>query len=88
MADTRPFPWTDTYLLGYTPMDETHREFVQIVDAMLACPDAEFAAHMESFATHAERHFAEERPHAVTGKADCRVADPEEGRAQPRNCRK
>jgi hemerythrin len=61
MADTRPFPWTDTYLLGYTPMDETHREFVQIVDAMLACPDAEFAAHMASFATHAERHFAEEK---------------------------
>jgi hemerythrin len=55
-----PFPWTDTYLLGYGPMDETHREFVDLVNALLTCDDPAFAAHLEAFARHAEAHFAEE----------------------------
>lgn len=28
-----PFGWTDRYLLGYAPMDETHREVIDIVGA-------------------------------------------------------
>lgn len=60
MPASTKFDWSDTYLLGYGPMDATHREFVEIVDAMLACGDAEFAAHLDAFARHAEAHFAEE----------------------------
>jgi hemerythrin len=52
--------WKDDYLLGYGPMDDTHREFVDIVAALLACEDAEFARHLDAFARHAEAHFAEE----------------------------
>jgi len=26
--------WSDSYLLGYIPMDETHEEFVALVNAM------------------------------------------------------
>ncbi len=52
--------WTDDYLLGYGAMDDTHREFVTIVDALLQCEDAALESHLEAFARHAESHFAEE----------------------------
>lgn len=54
------FPWTDTYLLGYPPMDETHREFVTLVESMLES-DAQAGALLQRFAEHAERHFTQER---------------------------
>lgn len=60
MSGADPFRWNDNYLLGYGPMDSTHREFVEIVNALLTCGDAEFAAHLDGFARHAEAHFAEE----------------------------
>ena len=60
VPDPDLLPWSDEYLLGYGPMDGIHREFVEIVNAMLACPDAEFAARLEAFARHAEAHFKEE----------------------------
>lgn len=55
------FTWTDQFLLGYGPMDATHREFVDLVGALLAAPDAELAHHLNAFADHAESHFGEER---------------------------
>jgi hemerythrin len=55
------FTWTDQFLLGYGPMDTTHREFVELVMALLAAPDTELAPCLEAFASHAERHFDEER---------------------------
>lgn len=55
------FRWTDAYLLGYQPMDDTHREFVELVDAMLAADDAGFAVLLDSFAKHATEHFERER---------------------------
>ncbi|RTL47698.1 MAG: hemerythrin [Rhodocyclaceae bacterium] len=59
---TKPaFPWTDAYALGYQPMDDTHREFVETVNAMLTCPDDGFQSALDAFATHAERHFEEEK---------------------------
>jgi hemerythrin len=54
------FEWQDSYLLGYGPMDDTHREFVDVVNALLGCEDAEVLTHLEAFARHAEAHFAEE----------------------------
>ena len=33
MTDTQGLPWTDAFLLGYEPMDDTHREFVEIVES-------------------------------------------------------
>ena len=36
MTDITGMPWTDNYLLGHAPMDDTHREFVEVVDAMLS----------------------------------------------------
>jgi hemerythrin len=61
MSASKPFPWTDQFLLGYPPMDLTHREFVDIVNAILAAPDAEVGPLLERFTRHAEKHFEEER---------------------------
>ena len=54
------FPWSDVYLLGYPPMDETHREFVTLVDALLS-DGADASGLLARFAEHAERHFSQER---------------------------
>jgi hemerythrin len=60
---TPPAPrlrWSDAFLLGHAPMDRMHREFVEIVDAMLGCDDADFAAHLAAFIVHAQAHFGDE----------------------------
>ena len=41
-------------------MDDTHREFVEVVDSMLTCADEELVARYEAFIRHAEEHFGEE----------------------------
>ena len=53
-------PWSDDHLLGYAPMDETHREFVALVDALLRAEDQDFLARLEAFERHAVAHFGEE----------------------------
>jgi len=58
--DTAAFEWDDRYLLGYRAMDDTHREFVALVSAMLAAGDQDFPKALDAFAAHAEGHFAEE----------------------------
>lgn len=42
-------------------MDATHREFVDLVAALLSAPDDDLPRHLDAFAVHAECHFAEER---------------------------
>ena len=54
------FIWSDAYALGYPQMDETHHEFVDTVNAMLMATDEDFAAALDVFADHAERHFDQE----------------------------
>jgi hemerythrin len=54
------FTWSDNFLLGYGPMDDTHREFVDLVNALLTCPDAEMAERLQRFAEHSENHFVDE----------------------------
>ena len=61
MPSAEEFSWTYAYLLGYSPMDDTHREFVEIVGALLGAEDAALAVHLEAFARHAEAHFSQER---------------------------
>lgn len=49
--------WSDRFLLGYTPMDEVHREFVGIVEHLQQATDAELPQLLERFAEHAKAHF-------------------------------
>ena len=52
-----PLHWNDQYLLGYTPIDEVHEEFVGLVGKMQAASDAELAALLAEFTRHCEQHF-------------------------------
>ena len=54
------FTWSDAFLLGFAPIDATHREFVTLVDRMLRAGDAELAGFLAAFARHAEAHFEQE----------------------------
>jgi hemerythrin len=54
------FQWSDAFLLGYGPMDRTHREFVSLVHALRSCPDDELLGHLRAFERHADEHFAQE----------------------------
>jgi len=70
------FGWSEDYALGHEAMDDTHREFVACVDALLCCQDDALAAALEAFAVHARRHFAEEdlaMRQTAYGSAGCHV---------------
>ncbi|CAG2158927.1 hemerythrin domain-containing protein [Cupriavidus numazuensis] len=59
-VDQASLEWCDRLKLGHPPMDETHEEFVAIVNAMLNCSDDELKHHLAEFAIHAETHFSQE----------------------------
>jgi len=55
-----PLHWNDQYLLGYTPIDDVHEEFVGLVGRMQTAPDAELSGLLDEFAAHLEQHFGME----------------------------
>ncbi len=61
MTDITGLPRTDNYLLGHAPIDDSHRAFVEVVDAMLSCADEDFAQTQRAFIVHAEKHLADEK---------------------------
>jgi hemerythrin len=50
----------DDLRLGWNPMDAVHDEFVELVDALLAAPDATLAAALAAVHRHSREHFASE----------------------------
>ena len=54
------FSWDEEFRIGHGEMDDTHREFVDCVDALLRSPNVKQGAALEAFAEHAQRHFSEE----------------------------
>lgn len=63
-----PASWHDDLRLGFTPMDDTHGEFLSLLDALLAAPDEGVAGALASMHAHSREHFAlEELWMAETG---------------------
>lgn len=60
MNSPAEWSWSDAYLLGFKPMDDTHQEFVAIVNSMLTADDLALAGIVESFENHAKAHFDQE----------------------------
>lgn len=60
--DSQPpkFVWTDAYKLGYGPMDDTHQDFVDKVNAILMAGDDTLLARLDDFVAHTEAHFGQE----------------------------
>lgn len=52
--------WTEQLENGLARMDDTHREFVDLYNAVAAAVPADFLAAYDAFLAHAEAHFAEE----------------------------
>ncbi|MBS1160729.1 MAG: hypothetical protein H6R15_3148 [Proteobacteria bacterium] len=53
-------PWDERFTLGVAEMDVTHREFVELADALLAAGDAEFPALFARLHEHTRQHFEHE----------------------------
>jgi hemerythrin-like metal-binding protein len=52
--------WTDALALGVGPMDATHREFVDHLNALDAAGDDALLGLLDAFIAHTEAHFAQE----------------------------
>ncbi len=57
---TESLHWSDRFLLGYTPLDQTHEDFVRCVAALQAASATDLAAAMRSLQAHCVEHFAQE----------------------------
>ncbi len=55
-----PMVWGDDMLLGYTPMDCVHEEFVKCVAAVQAAPDHQLLLLVVQLQEHLQSHFGEE----------------------------
>lgn len=54
------FHWDDQLLVGHPSMDDTHREFVDCLNALLQAPDEGLLPALDAFIVHARAHFGEE----------------------------
>ncbi len=52
--------WSDDRLLGYGPMDETHREFYEVVFRLLTCQADTALDTLAGVTRHAREHFEQE----------------------------
>lgn len=52
--------WSDELALGEPVMDETHQEFVELLNRVGAAEDAERLARLDEFIAHTEAHFRQE----------------------------
>ncbi len=53
-------PWNEQMTLGVADMDATHRQFVDLADALAAAGDDEFPALFAELREHTRRHFEHE----------------------------
>lgn len=70
------FEWRPEFELGLAEMDDTHREFVECVQALATSDDAQLPAALARFDAHARRHFEEEdrwMSETAYGSAGCHV---------------
>ncbi|MDR5761017.1 hemerythrin domain-containing protein [Caballeronia sp. LZ035] len=52
--------WDNGYVLGYEPMDDTHREFVECVGNLQQCADDDIPHRLDRLIEHLGAHFDEE----------------------------
>ncbi|MGV8804147.1 MAG: bacteriohemerythrin [Polaromonas sp.] len=49
--------WNDQFLLGYTPIDQVHEEFVDLIGQMQRAADNELPPLLTQFSVHLQHHF-------------------------------
>ncbi|MBU9206002.1 hemerythrin [Burkholderia multivorans] len=60
LASDSSLAWSDARLLGFTPMDDVHKEFYEVALRLVTCNDATAAAALDLFEKHAISHFGQE----------------------------
>ena len=53
--------WNDELVLDKGVMDETHREFIELLNRLADAPDEDMLAVLDAFIQHTEQHFAQEQ---------------------------
>jgi hemerythrin len=53
--------WNDELVLDKGIMDDTHREFIDLLNRLADAPDEDVVAVLDEFIQHTEEHFAQER---------------------------
>lgn len=52
--------WSDSYTMGVPTMDDTHREFVDLLAKVVRATDAQLLCLWEELVAHTDEHFARE----------------------------
>lgn len=52
--------WSDRLSLGLEPMDQTHREFVDLLAVVATAPDTTLLAAWRALVAHTDAHFSQE----------------------------
>jgi hemerythrin-like metal-binding protein len=53
--------WSDELVLDDGVIDDTHKEFVELLNRMYDAPDDQLLAILDEFIVHTESHFAQEQ---------------------------
>src|SRR6185503_6396230 len=53
--------WSDTLVLDKGVMDDTHREFIDLLNRVADAPDESLLAALDEFIRHSEEHCAQEQ---------------------------
>ncbi len=53
--------WSDALVLDEGVIDDTHKEFVDLLNRMYDAPDDQLLAILDEFIAHTEAHFAQEQ---------------------------
>lgn len=53
-------PWRDEFVLGHDLMDETHHEFIDLINREASVSDADFLPYFEELLEHTRHHFDSE----------------------------
>ena len=53
--------WNDALVLDEGVIDDTHREFVDLLNRMYDAPDGELLSILDEFIAHSEAHFGQEQ---------------------------
>jgi hemerythrin-like metal-binding protein len=52
--------WSESLALGHGVMDETHKEFVDLLNRVGAAGEADLLEQLDAFIAHTEAHFSQE----------------------------
>jgi len=53
--------WNEALVLDQGLMDETHREFISLLNRLAEAPESEMLAVLDEFIAHTEAHFSQEQ---------------------------